>query len=72
MPASHWSWPGGAPSAPSAGTERIASSDVKTASPVAVASASARLSIPAITAARSLVGDTSTLADFANDTSPRL
>jgi hypothetical protein len=63
---------GGAPSAPSAGTVRIASSEVKTASPVAVASARVSPSMPAITAARSLVGETSTFADFAKDTRPRL
>ncbi len=45
---------------------------VKTASPVAVASASCSPSIAWVTAARSFTGDTSTLADLENDTRPTL
>jgi hypothetical protein len=50
----------------------IAVSEVKTASPMAVASASCRLSMAVRTSSRSVVGVTSVLAVPAKDTSPRL
>src|SRR6202000_572341 len=63
---------GGGPAAPSAGTDWIADRQVNTASPVAVASASCNPSMAWSTAALSLPGETSTLADLANETSPML
>jgi hypothetical protein len=50
----------------------IASSEVKTASPIAVDSCNCRLSIARFTESRSSVGGTSTLALPPNATSPRL
>ena len=60
------------PLAPSAGTDWIALRQVKTASPVAVASASCNPSMAWSIAARSLPGETSTLAALENETSPML